>query len=212
MVDYRCQLNFLSRPDGSALFSIGDTVALGAVFGPGDVRKSSWLYNEANVEVNLSPPSGQSMIGDKVLESIIEKSTKQVIMSRLYPRTGIRIIVQEMQTDGKRLSTCLNAAFMALLDAAISMRSMCGAISCCITKEGAIIIEPSNLDLEESTCVCTFVFEGPTHSLVSVHQEGQLSAAQYEQCLEKCQFAAKDLFNFFRRSVEEKYKKINCIS
>ena len=52
----------------------------------------------------------------------------------------------------------------------------------------------------------TFVFDGLEYNLVSSHQEGCLSTDNFNMCLVKCQLAAKDVVNFYRQTVEKKYK------
>lgn len=52
-----------------------------------------------------------------------------VILSSLHPRTTIQIVVQVVQDDGSLLSTAVNAATLALLDAGIALKSVVVAAS-----------------------------------------------------------------------------------
>lgn len=59
---------------------------------------------------------------------------------------------------------------------------------------------------QESVAVATFVFEGLSLQVLSAHQEGRLNEETFQSCLSKCQIAAKDVFNFYRQTMEKKYK------
>ncbi|ROT79602.1 exosome complex component RRP46 isoform X1 [Penaeus vannamei] len=206
MSQHKCELNFLSRSDGSALYSIGNTVALASVNGPGDTKKSNRLYNRSHLDVVYSPCTGQPMIGERALEAIIARTIEQVVLVHLHPRTAINVTIQEMQSDGLALSTSVNAACMALMDAAIQMNNTFAAVTCCITGDDIIKIEPTEAEIKESVAVATFVFEGLSLQVLSAHQEGRLNEETFQSCLSKCQIAAKDVFNFYRQTMEKKYK------
>ncbi|XP_064104600.1 exosome complex component RRP46-like [Macrobrachium nipponense] len=206
MSQHACELSFLSRSDGSALYSIGSTVALASVNGPGDVKASNRHYNKCHLEVCYSPCTGQSMIGERALESVITKTVEQVILIHLHPRTAVNVTIQEMQSDGLALSTSINAACMALLDAGVQMKSTFAAVTCCLTPAETIIIEPTEAEMKESSAVVTFVFDGLDYNVVSAHQDGCLSTENFNRCFQDCQIAAKDVINFYRRTIETKYE------
>ncbi|KAG7161507.1 exosome complex component RRP46-like [Homarus americanus] len=212
MSKHACELNFLSRSDGSALYSIGNTVALASVNGPGEVKKFNRLYNRAYLEVSYSPSTGQSMIGERALESVITRTVEQVILVHLHPRTAVNVTIQEMQSDGLELSTSVNAACLSLLDAGVQMKSTFAAVTCCLTPSSTILIEPTAAEMKESVAVATFVLDGQALNVLSAHQEGCLNAENFNACLKACQTAAKDVFNFYRQALEKKYHTCNEIS
>nr|XP_045613459.1 exosome complex component RRP46-like isoform X2 [Procambarus clarkii] len=205
MAKHACQLNFLCRSDGSALYSIGNTVALASVNGPGEVKMFHRHYNRSHLEVCYSPATGQCMIAERALESVILHTVEQVILLHLHPRTATNVTIQEMQSDGLTLSASINATCMALLDAGVQMKSTFAAVTCCLTSAGTIIIEPTEAEIKESVAVATFVFDGHALNVLSAHQEGCLNTENFNACLKKCQTAAKDVLNFYRRIMEEKY-------
>ncbi|KAK8394770.1 hypothetical protein O3P69_005924 [Scylla paramamosain] len=207
MAQHACELSFLSRSDGSALYSIGLNVALASVNGPGDVKVSNRLYNRSHLEVCYSPSTGHSMIRERALESIIMRTVEQAILVHLHPRTAINITIQEMQSDGLALSASVNAACMALLDAGIQMKTTFAAVTCCITPAGTVIIDPTEAEIQESVAEATFVFESSGEaSVLTAHQDGRLSYEDFKKCLHQCQVASRDVFAFYRRMTEKKYQ------
>ncbi|KAG0717862.1 Exosome complex component RRP46 [Chionoecetes opilio] len=207
MAQHACDLTFLSRSDGSALYSIGLTAALASVNGPGDVKVSNRLYNRSHVEVCYSPSTGHPMIRERALESIIMRTVEKAILVHLHPRTAINISIQEMQSDGLALSVSVNAACLALLDAGIQMKTTFAAITCCITPFGTILIDPTEAEIQESVAEATFVFDGSGEAKVlTALQDGHLSYEDFKRCLQQCQEASKDVFAFYRGTIEKKYQ------
>lgn len=43
-------------------------------------------------------------------------------------------------------------------------------------------------------------------SVLTAHQDGQLSYKDFKRCLQQCQVASKDVFAFYRRVIEKKYQ------
>ncbi|CAL4125482.1 unnamed protein product [Meganyctiphanes norvegica] len=205
---HTCDLNFLSRSDGSGLYTLGNTVVLASVNGPGDVKFSNRHYNKTHLEVVYSPRTGQSMITERAIEALIRRTVEQVILIRQHPRTAVNLTVQEMQDDGLTLACALNASCMALMDAGVQMKTTFAAVTASITNEGTIIIEPTLAQINESKAVITFVFEGQSFNVLATQQEGCLDSDDFNLCLNKLQVAAKDIFSFYRRTLEEKYLKI----
>ncbi|KAK7028901.1 Exosome component 5 [Halocaridina rubra] len=206
MSQHLCEIGYLSRSDGSSLYCIGGTVVLASVNGPGDVKASNRHYNRTQLDVCYSPSTGQSMIGERALESVISKTIEQAIIVHLHPRTAINVTLQEMQSDGLALSTSINAACLALLDAGVQMKSTFSAVTCCIASSGAIILEPTEAEIKESSAVVTFVFDGLEYNVLSAYQDGSLDSDTFNLCLIKCQLAAKDITAIFRKTIEDKHK------
>lgn len=60
---------------------------------------------------------------------------------------------------------------------------------------------------QESVAEATFVFDGSGEgSVLTAHQDGQLSYEDFKRCLKQCQEASKDVFAFYRRVIEKKYQ------
>ncbi|KAK4298473.1 hypothetical protein Pmani_029184 [Petrolisthes manimaculis] len=207
MANHKCELNFLSRSDGSALYSIGSTIALASVNGPGDVKQSNRHDFRVFLDVTYNPCTGQPMIRERTTESVIRKTVEQVVLTHLYPRTAINITVQEMQSDGLALAASVNAVCMALLNASVQMKSTFAGVTCCLTPAGTIIIDPTEAEIKESSAVATFVFESLAGELIAAQEEGHLDTDTFTTCLNQCQTAAKDVFSFYRRMIANRYQE-----
>lgn len=58
------------------------------------------LIDKANVEAYFRPKIGLPAVGDKLNEHILKNVCETALVTTLYPRSAIVVIVQEMQNCG----------------------------------------------------------------------------------------------------------------
>ena len=202
-----CELSQLSRPDGSAYFSQGDTSVISAVYGPGEVRIMKEQLDKATVDVVYKPKSGLPQCVDKSRERIIRNTCETVLITSLHPRSSVNITVQELQDSGSFLATSVNSACLALLDASISMKCLVAAVHCCISEKGDITLDPTSKEEEGSVANITFVFDSRDKNIITVAGNGKFTKEQFNKCLAVCQEASTFLFTFFKESMKKKMSK-----
>lgn len=128
--DMQCELNLLSRPDGSVIYSqgmlclywnltyksrlninklvscfwtiiiSGNTVVLTAIYGPVDNKLQNSDTFSANVEVSFSTKSGLPTVRERLRETILKQICDSAIIIALHPRTTISVNIQELQDFG----------------------------------------------------------------------------------------------------------------
>ncbi|XP_072346292.1 exosome complex component RRP46-like isoform X5 [Scyliorhinus torazame] len=138
-----CEHSLLSRPDGSACFTQGDTTVLAAVYGPAEVKVSKEIFDKATLDVLLKPKVGLPSVAEKSKEQMIRNTCEATILTALHPRSSITIVLQVIHDSGSLLSCCLNAACMALMDAGLPMRSVFCGVTCVIDSNGEILLDPT---------------------------------------------------------------------
>mmetsp|Transcript_5865 Transcript_5865/g.12759 ORF Transcript_5865/g.12759 Transcript_5865/m.12759 type:complete len:272 (+) Transcript_5865:155-970(+) len=126
---------------GSAIVQMGLTVALATVRGPAEcTRRSDELPDRAvlDVTVRSAPfaPSGDRRPANpstdrRLVEqsNLVKKAMEATILLHLYPRSRISIDIVILADDGGRLCAGINAATLALVDAAVPLRDMVCACS-----------------------------------------------------------------------------------
>ncbi|OMO92476.1 hypothetical protein CCACVL1_06836 [Corchorus capsularis] len=143
-----CSRNILHRVHGSASWSQGDTKVLAVVYEP----KAGTIKNEnpekACIEVIWKPKTGQivwpmstvNLVGRTpgacdcgVFVACTTPGVKSWIAGQI-----IVILSCEML-----LSSAINAACVALVDAGIPMKHLAVAICCCVAKSGYVILDPT---------------------------------------------------------------------
>jgi len=206
MVKQEVVFNYLSKSDGSAVYTLGDTVVLASVLGPTNSRQAARLHNKSSTDVQLCPRTGQASVDDRALEKLIKHEVDQCLARHLHPRTSIVLNIQELQSDYPQqlLSASLNASMLALLDAGVQMRSLAAAVTCCV-RGGEVVCEPPALDVEGCDSTITFIFENLSTNLIGCEQQGSLSPEDYDKCLCQSKAAADSVFSFYRRQMVERY-------
>ncbi|XP_065212875.1 exosome complex component RRP46 [Planococcus citri] len=197
---FKCELNTLSRADGSCIYSQDDTVVATAVYGPVEVKQHKMHIDKAHVEILFRPKCGASQLEDRLCESIISRICETAIITSAYPRTAIYVIIQEMQNEGSLLASTINATCLALIHAGISMNFLFAAVTCAIPQED------EDIQFKEGTseeCSLTFVFENTSSKILAIDSHGKFTDEQYKSCLEVCKRSSEVIFTFYKDMIKK---------
>ncbi|KAM1380264.1 hypothetical protein ACFX2I_022014 [Malus domestica] len=144
MRQIRGEIGVVEKADGSAVFEMGNTKVIAAVYGPREVQNRSQQMNDKAL-VRCEYTMANFSTGDRMrkpkgdrrsteISLVIRQTMEACIMTHLMPRTQIDIFVQVLQADGGKSrclvavigtrSACINAATLALSDAGIPMRDL----------------------------------------------------------------------------------------
>ncbi|BBN68543.1 3'-5'-exoribonuclease family protein [Prunus dulcis] len=134
MRQIRAEIGVVAKADGSALFEMGNTKVIAAVYGPREVQNRSQQLNDSAL-VRCEYTMANFSTGDRMrkpkgdrrsteISLVIRQTMEACIMTHLMPRSQIDIFVQVLQADGGTRSACINAASLALADAGIPMRDL----------------------------------------------------------------------------------------
>ncbi|XP_072346289.1 exosome complex component RRP46-like isoform X2 [Scyliorhinus torazame] len=181
-----CEHSLLSRPDGSACFTQGDTTVLAAVYGPAEVKVSKEIFDKATLDVLLKPKVGLPSVAEKSKEQMIRNTCEATILTALHPRSSITIVLQVIHDSGSLLSCCLNAACMALMDAGLPMRSVFCGVTCVIDSNGEILLDPTTkiekYPVEDGLFSCWFLNIFIQKTIVYALQKFLLYASRERWC------------------------------
>eukprot|EP01119_Soliformovum_irregulare_P015984 TRINITY_DN4585_c0_g1_i1.p1 TRINITY_DN4585_c0_g1~~TRINITY_DN4585_c0_g1_i1.p1 ORF type:complete len:181 (-),score=51.30 TRINITY_DN4585_c0_g1_i1:125-667(-) len=176
-----------------------------AIYGPMEVqRQTKELIDRAYIEVIYKPRSGIASPADKEKEKYIKNCVEAAILSTLHPRTEISIVVQVLNEDGSIVSTAVNAACLALIDAGIPMKNMIAATTIAYL-DGDLILDPTEKEEKESSSIFTFAIHSQSDGTLAVRTKGFFSEDEFNHASEASQGACERVFSFLRRSLEKKY-------
>lgn len=203
---FRAELECLSRPDGSAKFSINDTQQMCAVYGPGEVKIAKELADRAFLSIVYKPRVGQSTNQEKVIEYCVKSICDGSILTNLHPRTSINIILQEIQTESNnRLACAINSVCLALLDASVPLKFSFAAVCCSLTRDKQVIYFPSFKQEKESVLTATFVFDSAENDLIYVNTTGLFEPDQFDFLLKQARdYAVNKVFTYFNQVISNK--------
>jgi len=220
------EVSCLKRADGSAKFSSGSTQILAAVYGPAAPRiPSKERVGEALIGVvfkfgtksaatadntsNTHPGYGAN---ERELERFIGDSLMACVATEEYGRKIIEVVIQVIKADGGLVSTALNAATLALLDAGIQMKSLPIGTTCLVSSNGnasdeikydPTAEEESNEDYSTIIMSTDSVREGVIATITS----GSFQLDSFLSCVEGASRASKAVSAFMRIAMEQKVKR-----
>ena len=132
------KVGVLKNAEGSAMFRIGNTMAIAGVYGPRKVfPKHQEMSEQAilRVKYNMSPfattERGRPGISRRSTEisMVIREALIPVIFLEEFPKTAIDVHIEVLQADASTRCAGLNAAALALADAGIPMRDLVASCS-----------------------------------------------------------------------------------
>ncbi|XP_011210482.2 exosome complex component RRP46 [Bactrocera dorsalis] len=202
-----CELNPLTRSDGSALFTQGGTCVLTSMLGPVEVKSQNLNIEKAHVECIYRPKAGIPTIEDKLTETVIRDTCESALLTMLHPRTAIFIQIQELD-DRCGIEACaINGACLALLIGGVPMKFTIAAVHCIVDKDDKVVLDPDHCEAIGKRASFVFVFDSLDKNLVTVHTSGRFRMGQFNdaECMSRA--ASQIIFNFYRRIISNFHNK-----
>eukprot|EP00915_Cephaloidophora_sp_WS-2016_P009258 GHVH01013141.1.p2 GENE.GHVH01013141.1~~GHVH01013141.1.p2 ORF type:complete len:251 (+),score=29.35 GHVH01013141.1:1407-2159(+) len=202
------------RVDGGAVFHCGNTNVRAEIDGPSELpanrRKPNCDDVLVTVNVNVppfaSPMRQQAIHKDKKLNDVatlIKNVFNRCIVRHKYPQTEIIINLTVMSHDGGLAATCVNAAYLALVQANIQMRETVAAMNSGIL-QGQVLLH-LNYDECGSIPEFTLVIGESTHHIYGLNYFNRSSIAEHEKLIRSSILAMPPVFKLFRDTLEYQY-------
>jgi len=212
------KVGVVPNADGSAMFSMGDTIAIAAVYGPKKmhpqhqqnpekcVLRCTYTMNSFSVNDRIKPgPSRRSI----ELSKVIEWALSPVILLKKFPGTVIDVYINIIQADAGTRCAGINAASMALAHAGIPMKNLVSSVSMGkLDKQIVIDLNKAEEDWEEG--------DGATDIPISMTGDGKLTHIQLDGKIDKKQLkeiikiaekACKEIYEIQKKALKEHIKE-----
>ncbi|HIH37946.1 exosome complex exonuclease Rrp41 [Candidatus Woesearchaeota archaeon] len=132
--EVEAKVGIIPRADGSAMFRIGKTVALAAVYGPKELYPRFMQNPQQGIlrcSYNMMPFSSK---GERVrpgqnrrakeISYVTEKALRPVVDLSQFPNAVVDVFIELPQTDAGTRCAGITAAAMALADAGLTMKDL----------------------------------------------------------------------------------------
>ena len=205
---------------GSAMFQIGDTQALAAVYGPRNLHprfKQNPSKGILRCHYNMMPFSGS---GDRIrpggnrrskeISMVMEKSITPVIDLKDFPNTVVDVFVEFPQTDAGSRCCGITAAAMALAHAGIPMKDMVASIAVgTLGKDVVADLDKKEEDYEGEGGVSDIPIAvlPNTGKITLLQMDGEMSREQLKKALELGVKVSKDIFELQKKALKESFKE-----
>ncbi|KAI7840133.1 hypothetical protein COHA_006172 [Chlorella ohadii] len=209
----KAELGVLASADGSAMFEMGNTKVLAAVFGPKPVETRSQEddkrclvkceYAMASFSTGERRRRGKGDRRATEITKAIRNCLEQTILVELMPRSQIDVYVQVLQADGGTRCACINAAFMALAAAAVPMRDILASCAAGYLESTALLDLNYVEDSGGGPDVAVAIHPNFDDRVVLLQQDNRVAIETFEEVLQLAVAGCRAVGEFMRQRLLE---------
>eukprot|EP00045_Choanoeca_perplexa_P009409 m.90490 g.90490 ORF g.90490 m.90490 type:complete len:242 (-) comp14884_c0_seq5:1403-2128(-) len=185
----RVKLGVFPSADGSAYLEQGNTKVIVVVSGPSDSNTKGQKV-QVNCEYSLASFSttqrrDRSRSDRKSTEHgmRIAKTLETVILSDVYPKSRINVMIQVLQADGGVLAAAINAATIAMMSAGVPMKGFVCACSAGVL-DGTPVLDMNHTESMAEGPELTIAYLPRTETMILNQLESRVHIDLYEQLQE----------------------------
>mmetsp|Transcript_11432 Transcript_11432/g.20163 ORF Transcript_11432/g.20163 Transcript_11432/m.20163 type:complete len:245 (-) Transcript_11432:375-1109(-) len=212
-----CELSVLQAADGSAIFEMGNTKVLAAVFGPHEVENRSQQqpdraiikceYGMAAFSTGERRKRGKGDRRSQELSKVIGAALEQTVMTHLLPRSQIDVYVQVLQADGGTRCAAINAAVLALAEAGVPLRDLCGAVAAGHL-EGTPLLDLNYSEDAAGGPDVSIALHPLTSRLVLLQSDSRLPVETFETVMKLASEGCRTVSGFMREKLLEHTQRL----
>ncbi|TRM74771.1 exosome complex exonuclease Rrp41 [Sulfolobus sp. E1] len=209
----RIELGVLKNADGSAIFEMGNTKVIAAVYGPKEMHpRHLSLPDRAvlRVRYHMAPFSTDDRKNPVMsrreieLSKVIREALESAVLVDLFPRTVIDVFTEVLQADAGSRLVSLMAASMALADAGIPMKDLIAGVA--VGKADGVIVldlnEPEDMWGEADMPIAIM----PSLNQVTLFQlNGNMSPDEFRQALNLAIKGINVIYNLEKEALRSRF-------
>jgi len=212
----KAKVGIIKRADGSAIFEIGKTRAIAAVYGPRQLHPTHLRNPEKGIlrcNYNMMSFSGS---GDRVrpgpsrrskeISMVTEKALLPVLDLKTYSNSVIDVFIELTQTDAGTRCAGITAASMALADAGLPMKDLVCAVSVGTVGNKVVVdLSKEEEDYKDSPTDIPVALIPRTGEITLLQLDGEISKEDLKKALEYSKKACKEIYDLQKKALKEKY-------
>ncbi len=209
------KVGIIPNADGSAMFQIGKTIALAAVYGPKKMHpqhsqnpergtlRCTYSMLSFSVDDRIRPgPNRRSTEISKITEWALEPS----VMLGRYPNMVVDVHINITQADAGTRCAGINAAAMALAHAGIPMKDMVSSVS--VGKMDKTLVldldkyEDSEFEDGEGSTDIPMSF---THSgeITHLQLDGKITKDELKEAIKMAKKASEEIYEIQKKALKD---------
>ena len=214
------KVGIIKRANGSAMFKIGDTIAIAAVYGPRELHPRFLqnpekgvlrrIYDMTTFSVSERKKPGPNRRSTEI-SLVTEKALLPVLDLSMYPTSVIDVFIEIIQANSGTRCAGITAASMALAHAGIPMKDLVSAVS--VGKVGGRIMVDLNKDEEDfkefggaTDIPIAYIPRNGEFTLLQL--DGEIHKEELIKALEIGREACKIIHKEQQKALKEIYKEI----
>ncbi len=212
------RVGIIKRADGSAMFKMGDTIAIAAVHGPRNLYprfmqnpKKGILrvnYNMISFSVSERARPGPSR-RSKEISMVTSNSLLPCLNLHEFPNSVVDVFIEITQANAGTRCAGICAASMALADAGIPMIDLVSAVS--VGKVGDKIVvdlDKKEEDYEGGTTDMPVAILPRKGEISLLQMDGNMSGDEIKIALELGKKTCNDIYELQKNALRDKYSGV----
>jgi len=209
------KVGVIENATGSAMFRIGNTIAIAGVYGPREMHPRRLEDPEKSVikcyydMYSFSVPERKRPGPDRrstELGMVIRNALEPAILVKEFPKSGIDIFVSIIQADAGTRCAAISAASMALADAGIPMKDLVCAVACGNVNDMAVAdLSKEEEDVELTTDI-PIAYMPRQKKITLLQADGDLSAKRFHEALKLGIQGCEQVYEIQKKALREKYQ------
>jgi len=210
------KVGIIPRADGSAMFKMGKTIAIAAVYGPKELYPkflqdstkgvlrcsySMMAFSGSGGERVRPGPSRRS----KEISWVTENALNSALDLSKYAKSVINVNIQLLQTDAGTRCAGICAAALALADAGIPMRDMVGAVAVGLYEGHPIVDLTKEEEDVEGAVDLAVAMLSRSKKLSLVQMDGKIEQETMKKVLKLAEGAIDKIYVVQKKALLEKY-------
>lgn len=208
------EADVLSEADGSAMVEVGNTRVIASVFGPQDLHPKHLIesdravikmrYNMApfSVDDRMSPGPNRrateiGLVAKRALEPALEMEK--------FPKTGIDISMEVVESDGGTRAAGVTAASLALADAGMPMKGLVSACAAGVVDDTVVLDVNGKEDKKGNADIPIATINGGDE-VTLLQMDGDLTKEQVNDCVSLAREGCAELDEMQREALREVYE------
>src|SRR3989338_5197470 len=212
----KAKVGVVKRADGSAMFQMGDTIAIASVYGPRELHPRFLQnpergvlrcnYDMASFSVTERKKPGPNRRSTEI-SLVTEKALASVIDLDLFPNTVIDVFIEIIQANAGTRCAGISAAAMALAHAGIPMRDMVAAVS--VGKVGDKIVldlDKEEEDFEEGATDIPVAMTARKREITLLQLDGEVTKDELMEAIKMARKGCEEIHKIQVKTLKEIYK------
>lgn len=209
----KIEVGTLEKADGSAYIEWGKNKILAAVYGPREVHPRHMSLPDRTLfrcRYHMAPfstterknpaPSRREIELSKVIREAVEPT----VFTELFPRTGIDVFIEVLQSDGGTRCAGITATSLALADAGIPLRDLISA--CAAGKiDNEIVLDLNDIEDQKGQADLPVAISPRTGGITLLQMDGIMSGEEYEKALNLAIEGCKKLSEIQREALKNRF-------
>ncbi len=210
------KVGIIKRADGSAMFKIGDTIAIASVYGPRQLFPTflqnpekgilRCLYDMMSFSVSERKRPGPTRRSTEI-SLVTEKALLPALDLSNYPNTVVDVFIEIIQADSGTRCAGICAASMALADAGLPMKDLVASIS--VGKVGdkiLIDLDKQEEDYEEGSTDIPVAVMPRLNEVTLLQLDGNISKEGIKEALNLAKKGCQQIYEIQKKALKDKYK------